>query len=138
MAALDSTGVHVQGVGVDVDKHRPRTRIVDSRHCGHEGAGDGDHLIARTNACREQGEMECARAGVDADSKLCTAVRGKLLLERSNFLAQGELRAGEGRLNCGEHFFLDALVLCFEIKKRHHGVTAPCLSNRSSRDGPAL
>ena len=105
---LDLGDVHVEGVGVNVDEHRAGAGVVDRRHGRDEGAGDRDDLVPRTDPGRQEGQVQGAGAGVDADAEAPTAVGGKLLLERGDLLAQNELGGRQGLLDGGEEVLLDA------------------------------
>ena len=126
---LDLGDVHVEGVRVHVDEHGAGARVVDGRHGRDEGAGDRDDLVPRTDTGRQESQMQGAGAGIDADAEVPAAVRGKLLLERGDLLAQNELGGGQRLLDGSQEVLLDTGVLRLEIQKRDHLLIPPCPSN---------
>ena len=61
----DGSDVEVERVGVDVDEHRLRAAQLDGVRGRRERVGGDDHLVARADLEREQGEMERGGAGRD-------------------------------------------------------------------------
>ena len=61
----DGSDVQVEGVGVDVDQHRLRTAQLDGVRRRRERVGGDDHLVARPDLEREEGEMERGGPGRD-------------------------------------------------------------------------
>ena len=61
----DGSDVEVERVGVDVDQNRLRAAQLDRVRRRRERVGGDDHLVARPDLEREQGEMERCRAGRD-------------------------------------------------------------------------
>ena len=97
IAASSCAGSIVNESRLDVDEHRRRAGVADRRDRRDEGERDGDDLVARADAGREQRQVQRAGAGVDGDRVLGAAVGGELALEAGDLLAKDELRRCRGR-----------------------------------------
>ena len=59
---FDPRRVEVEGAGIDIDEHRPRSEIAEHLGRGRERERRGDDLVAGPDAEREQRQMQRARA----------------------------------------------------------------------------
>ena len=116
--ARDELRIDVAGGRVDVHEHGPGARVGDRLGRRDEGVGGRDHLVALTDAGREQGEVERARPRVEADAVLRLAVDGKLPLERRHLLAEDERRGLPHAVERRQHLVPDAPVLRLQIEVR--------------------
>ncbi len=73
--------IHVQvGLG-DVDRHGRPARLGDRLEGRDEGVGRHEHLVARLEAARDEGETERVQAAREADAGSAPAVGGERVLE---------------------------------------------------------
>jgi len=113
--ALELSGVHVAGVGLDVHENRLGPGKADGLGRGHERAGRGDHLVALTDAQGQKGKPEGVGAVADGHAMLRPAVGGELPLEFLDEGAAGEGRGIEDGVDGRPDFFPDRCQLGFQI-----------------------
>ena len=97
---LRRVDVHRHGVDVDEDGLQPRER--DDVGGGRERVGRDEHLVARLEARREDGEMERSSAGGDDERVLDLAEARDLRLELGDLRAHREHPAREDLGDLGE------------------------------------
>jgi hypothetical protein len=73
--------IHGERVGVDVDQNGLGADVLHCGNRGNESERYRNDFITGTDAGREQGELQGAGSGVDADSMLHAAKRGEVFLE---------------------------------------------------------
>ena len=104
---------------VDVDEDRPRPREHDRLERREERERHGDHLVARADAERAQGEQQRVGAARDAHAVLRAAVGGELLLEGGQLGAQDEAAGGRDAAEELLRLRLDGFELNREVDLGH-------------------
>src|SRR5436309_9549094 len=103
----DLRGVHVVRRPIDVDEDRLRAAEQDRRRGREERQGRDHHLLARTDAVREQGDVEGRGAVRDGDRVLPVEVLGERLLECLDLRALGEHPGPEDLTHRREFLFAE-------------------------------
>ena len=134
---LELVHVHGEGPGFHVDEHRHRAGVADRGDRRDERKRDGDDLVARSDAGRQEREVKRARARVHPDRLPGAAIGREVALEIGDELAEHELPALEDVDDGSVDLRLDALVLRFQIEKRNHTV-APAASSATTRPRSAM
>ncbi len=102
------SGVQVVGAGIDVDVNGRGAGVADGGDGGVESVGDGDDLIAGADARGEQGEVQGAGAGVDADGVGDLAIGGEFFFEGGDGRAEDEVvvveNGADGGVDLLPHF----------------------------------
>ena len=129
IAASSFRRVHRQRGGLDVHENRARSDVTDRRNGGDEGKGNGDDLIARSDACRQQRQVKRAGAGIDRDGMLRAAIGGELFFERCHLFSQDVLRGSKHVQDGGIDFRLDGGILRLQIEERDHATRLTCSSS---------
>jgi len=111
----DRGGIDQHGAFVDVDEDGARVGVKDRLHGREEGLRDGDDLIAGGDTAGADRELQCVGAGAHADPVLGSDVGGKLLIERPDVGADGELHALEDIVDRLPYLVADGRVLGAQV-----------------------
>ena len=117
---LDLRGIDGEVLRLDVDKHRARAHVANSRDSRDEREWHRDDFITRPDARRQQRQMERARARVHAHGFHCLAILCEVAFECRHLFAKDELRTVEHAPNRGVDLTLDTAVLRLKICKWNH------------------
>ena len=113
IAASIKAGFIVQETGIDVDEDRLGAAIKNRCGRGDERHRYCDHLIARTNAGREQRKMQRRGSAVDRAAMIDVAIGCKTILKGRDVGSQNELGAVDDPRNRGINLWLDLVILSF-------------------------
>jgi hypothetical protein len=91
----DALRVEGEAVESDVGEDGARARALDACDGRDAGVRRRDHLVARLDADREQGDRQRIRARGDADRVASAAEGGELVLEGAELLREDEPAAAE-------------------------------------------
>ena len=108
-------GIHVEGLGVDIDEDGDGADLGDGFGGGDEGVGHRDDRIPRADSGRHEGEAQGVGAGVDADAVFAVAKGGEFLFEAGHLGSADEHAGGHGFGDDGDDFRFDLFVLGFEV-----------------------
>ena len=86
--ALGGGGIHAQAV-ITADEHRLGVCIAHRVHGSDEGEGGHDHLVARTHAGNQHGQMQAGRATVAGHSPIHVHIVGDGLFKVAHLAAAG-------------------------------------------------
>ncbi len=130
--------VERERLGVDVDEHRAGSDAHDALDGGEERERRRDHLVARSDAERQERAHERVRAARDPDGVARAQKLRRCGLERLHFGAEQEPLRRDDALDRGGEALGQARVLGSEIEQRNvkerariHGESLP----RGSRTG---
>src|SRR6266550_2396126 len=79
--ALDQTCVHCVGLQIDIYEYGYGSCIMNGRDGGNESKGHCDYFITGSDASRQQGQVQSARAGINSYAVASMAVGGKVLFK---------------------------------------------------------
>ncbi len=136
---------------VDIDQHRLAAGMVDGARHRRQGKGVEQHLVARLDAGRLQGDEQRAAAGIDADAVFHAHIGGELFFQQRRLgqavavLAiaeqpavaqqpQGRLDAGLGHRVGGAEVAVESHPSGdpFRFRATHHSMLPGCSSKSSS------
>lgn len=126
--------VDEQRILVHVDQHGRGTSPDHGLGCRDEGVGGQDHLVARSDIQRSDGELHRVCAVGDANAVRGTRERGVLVLERAHVGAPDECSRGEDAVDVRPQVVGDLRLLGNKVDQGDcgiHGVLRSRLTSTS-------
>ena len=117
MRSSTCDGSRLYGRGVDVGEDGSCPDVRDGLGRRDERVRGRDHLVARTDVQRPQGELERGRAGAHTDGAGGSHVLGPGRLERAHLVAEDEAGVVEDALDRAIDLAPDRLVLSGEVNE---------------------
>ena len=112
-------GIHRERARINIHQHRSRSSVEDRGNASYKSERYRDDFVARTDSSREQGKMQGACTGVQANTLRSAAVGREFLLEPRHLRAEHELATIQHTRDRGINLRLDALILCFQVEIRN-------------------
>ena len=107
--------IDVAGQRIDVNENRRRSRVQNSRHRRDKGVTNCNHLITRSYACCQQGQMQRTCSGIYSERETRLTVSSEILFKGVDLWAQNELATLHYLCDGAINFGLDARVLRFKV-----------------------
>ncbi len=117
---LQQRRVEGAGVRLDVDVHRPRAEQGHGFGGGDEGEAGGDHLVARADAQRHQGDLQGVGAVGAGDAVAGAGEGAQALLQFGHLRAEDVLAVVEDAADAGLDALADALLLGLQVDELDH------------------
>jgi len=117
-AFRNARDVHVEGDGIDINEDGCRAAVGDGKDGGDVGVGDGNDLIAGTDAAGQQRQMQRLGAVGDAQAVRGATVGGEFLLECAYLRPQRVATGGQHGSDGGCYLILDLLILARDVLGR--------------------
>ena len=107
--------VDIEGLGVDIDKHRSGAEPGNDTRGGEKRKRCGHHLVAVSDTERHQAGQQGVGAGRHADPEAGAAKGGDFLLKAADLGTEDEVLRGAHPVNRGPDVGRDTRILGFEI-----------------------
>ena len=117
IAAAIFGGIDIEGNGVNIDKNRLGTDIVDGTGCCDKTKRRGNDLVACADAGSHQRENEGVGAGGAADGKARSELGGDFVFKLLHFWTENEILRFEDACYRGKNFFANGGELRAKVEE---------------------
>ena len=114
---FDLACIDVAGIGLDIDEDRHGSEQDDDFGGGDEGEGGGDHLVARLDAERHEGDEQGFGTAGDGDAVAGAGVGFEAFFEFADFRPHDVLAVVEHLLDARVDGGLEGLILTLQINE---------------------